>query len=288
MFLDILPTNWCSWYLETFYLDTKFDSNFYYIKPKYHLLSKDPVLNDAIPSKLLSGSVVQKGPVKHFTENGVVFNGEDSITEIDAVIMATGYTWKYPFLEEGLLETENGRINLYKCMYPTQLPHPTLVFIGFINPLGPGVPIGELQCRYAAQVFAGNVKLPSNDAMLKEAIDRHMKNEKRYSPSEYMSVRIDLVSYCDDIASQIGAKPNLLKYLFTDFPLFLKLVFGPSLPYQYRLDGPHKWEGAREAIMTVHERLRWPLSRENKSQKGIMQLIFEFIGNLVPRNIFAY
>lgn len=287
-FLDILPIQFCSWYIQTFYMDTKFDSNFYYVQPKYHVLAKDPVLNDAIPSKLLAGSVLQKGSAKHFTENGVLFDGDDNITEIDAVIMATGYKWAFSFLEDGLLQTEDGRINLYKCMYPSQLTHSSLVFIGFINPFGPGIPIGELQCRYAAQIFADKVKLPSNGIMLKDAIERHRKNEERYLPSGYTSVQIDVISYCDDIASKFGVKPNLIKYFFTDFPLFLKLVFGPSVPYQYRLEGPHKWEGAREAIMTCNERLCWPLSREKKTKKGILQIVFEFIGHLIPSNIFVY
>lgn len=287
-FLDIFPIEWCSKYLETFYIDPKFDSNFYFVKPKYHLFTKDPVLNDAIGSKLLSGSVIQKGAVKRFTENGVVFDGEDGVVDMDAVIMATGYTWSFPFLEDGLLQIENGRINLYKCMYPTQLKHSSLVFIGFLNPFGPGVPIVELQCRFAAQVFAGKSKLPANDAMLQDAVDRYETNLERYIPSPYMSLHVDLVSYCDDIASQIGVKPNLWKYFFTDFSLFLKLVFGPSVPYQYRLEGPHQWEGAREAIMTCNERLHFPLIREKEYKRGVLQFIFEFIGNLLPRNIFVY
>ncbi|GFR01766.1 dimethylaniline monooxygenase [Trichonephila clavata] len=68
-----------------------------------------------------------------------------------------------------------------------------------------------------------------------------------------MSLRVDTISYCNDIASQFGAKPNFLKILLTDPMLFYKLVFGPFLSYQFRLQGPYAWDGARDAIMTVEK-----------------------------------
>ncbi|GBO02051.1 hypothetical protein AVEN_139520-1 [Araneus ventricosus] len=72
----------------------------YTVKPNHWVFSKDPVLNDHFGSKLLSGSIVQKPNIQRFTENGVIFEGDKEVTECDVVIMATGYTWKFPFLEE--------------------------------------------------------------------------------------------------------------------------------------------------------------------------------------------
>lgn len=283
--LDYLPTNLLSWYLETFYIDNIFDHRLYFIEPKHHVLSKDPILNDHIASKLLSGSVIQKGNIDHFTENGVCFDGEETFTKVDSVVMATGYTWGFPVLEEGVLEKEaDGRINLYKCMYPAQLPHPTLAIIGFINPFGPGFPLAELQMRWASYLLAYNGKLPSKEFMMKDVIKRHQANLKRYCPGERMTVRVDFVQYMDEIAEQLGVKPNLLKYMFTDFPLFLRLLFGPCLSYQYRLEGHGKWDGAREAIMTCDERLQYPLRRRQPYKRRILQRIAEFIINCIPYN----
>ena len=50
----------------------------------------------------------------------------------------------------------------------------------------------------------------------------------------------------------------LVKFLLTDPRLGLELFFGPCTPYQYRLQGPGPWQGARQAIMTVHERVDAP------------------------------
>ncbi|XP_035221543.1 dimethylaniline monooxygenase [N-oxide-forming] 2-like [Stegodyphus dumicola] len=258
-FIDLLPTDLVSWYVETFYLNPKFSPSLYKVTPKYHLLSKDPVINDHLFSKLLSGSIVQKSNIDRFVENGVIFQREDKKTEVDTVIMATGYTWKFPFLEEDIITQTDGRINLYKLMYPPHLKHPTLAFIGFLLVFGPGFPLGEMQCRWAAYMFAGKGKLPSEEIMFEDIRRRHKLNEQRYAPSDRMTLRVDYTQYLDEIASQFDVKPNLFKIFFTDFPLFCKLVFGPSVPYQYRLEGPHKWDGAREAIMKCEERILAPL-----------------------------
>ncbi|XP_054707669.1 flavin-containing monooxygenase 5-like [Uloborus diversus] len=284
--LDLLPTNLCSWYIETFYLDRHFDHRLYAIKPKYHLLSKDPIINDHIASKLLSGAVIQKGDIEQFTENGVIFSGENTVTETDVVVMATGYTFEFPFIENGVIIKDDGILNLYKCIFPPQLQNSTLAMIGFILPFGPGWPLAELQTRYAVSVLAGKNKLPKEAEMMEDIKRRHQQNLLRYSPSEKMSIRVDFVQYMDEIAQELGAKPNLWKLMFTDFRLFLRLVFGPCLPYQYRLDGPYKWDGAREALLTSDERLHWPLQQKKIEKKGFFESLIEYVLNLIPKNIF--
>ena len=57
-----------------------------------------------------------------------------------------------------------------------------------------------------------------------------------------------------------------VKLMFTDFSLAIQCYCGPLTPYQYRLQGPGKWEGAREAIMTSWERALFPYRNDNKIQ----------------------
>ena len=45
----------------------------------------------------------------------------------------------------------------------------------------------------------------------------------------------------------------------TDLRLALAVYFGLTTPYQYRLVGPGAWSGARDAILTAHERILQPL-----------------------------
>ncbi|KAF8778889.1 Dimethylaniline monooxygenase like protein [Argiope bruennichi] len=281
---SILPPHIMSWFLESIFMEPQFSSNMYAVKPLNHVFSKDPVINDALASKLLSGLIKQVPDILEFTEDGVIFEGDTEVTKADAVIMATGYTWKFPFLEDGILVHKQGRFNLYKCMYPAHLNHGTLAFIGFVLPFGPGFPIGELQIRWATQILAGNCKLPSKEVMLNDMLKKYRYNLSRYVPNEKRSIQVDFIQYCDDIASQMGVKPNFVKMLLTDPKLFLKLFFGPSLPYQYRLQGPHSWNGARKAIMTCEERVLYPLTK--KTSEEISENIFLVIFKKILRPLF--
>lgn len=57
-----------------------------------------------------------------------------------------------------------------------------------------------------------------------------------------------------EISEFFGACPRPFDYIFSDPKLFWKLVFGPDVPYTYRLIGSKHWSGARDAILGVEER----------------------------------
>ena len=69
--------------------------------------------------------------------------------------------------------------------------------------------------------------------------------------------------------------------MWSDPMLAITCFFGPCTPYQYRLNGPGKWDGARKAIMTQWGRTLDSLKtrplgfKEQKSQKNFF--IFCFI-----------
>ncbi|CAL1263036.1 unnamed protein product [Larinioides sclopetarius] len=275
--VKIIPLHFVSWLLESLYLKSQLNKNTYKIKPRHNLLSKDPVLNDHINEKLSFEEITQKPDIKNFTKNGIIFEGDTEVTEVDVVIMATGYTYKFPFLEDSIVTQDEGIINLYKCMFPIHLKHSTLAVIGFVLPFGPGFPVLELQCRYAVQVLAGKCKLPCYELMLKDIKDKYRSNFSRFAPNEKMSLRVDYIEYSNELASMFGAKPNLLKLLITDTRLFLRMLFGPSFPYQYRLQGPHCWDGARKAIFESKDRMSWTIQDLNENKENIFQKLMKKI-----------
>lgn len=285
---NVMGFRFSSWYLENHFINTKFNHNLYNLRPVYPVMSKDPATNDVLPARLISGSVVLRKNIKCFTEKGVIFENETQVTEADVVVMATGYTWQFPFLEDDVVTTEDGRINLYKCVFSPNLKHPTLPIVGFILPFGPGFPLGEMQCRWAVQLLSGHCKLPSKEKMLEDIKKRHEENLQRYAPSEKMTVRVDYIQYMDELGSEFGAKPNMWKLLFTDYTLWRALAFGPALPYQYRLQGPHKWDGARNAILTAHERVRYPLSGERKKSTKRNVSVGQYLKYIVTFLLMAF
>lgn len=71
--------------------------------------------------------------------------------------------------------------------------------------------------------------------------------------------KLNFISYLDEIARCIGSKPNIPLLFLTDPRLAWEVFFGPCSPYQYRLMGPGKWDGARHAILTQWDRTIKPM-----------------------------
>jgi dimethylaniline monooxygenase (N-oxide forming) len=175
--------------------------------------------------------------------------------------MATGYHFKIPLLDDSVLQqSDDNKLELYKQVFPPQLSHPSLAVIGALQPNGPISTLCEMQARWYVSLMAGKCQLPSSEEMLKSIRETEEERKALYSGSAKNTIGVDWISYMDDIAKQIGVYPDFKKYLKTDFQLFLKLIFGTNLSYHYRLDGPHSWSGARNAIMESDNRVKYALN----------------------------
>uniref|UniRef100_A0A672TX19 Flavin-containing monooxygenase 5 n=1 Tax=Strigops habroptila TaxID=2489341 RepID=A0A672TX19_STRHB len=197
----------------------------------FRVFDQHPTINDDLPNRIISGRVLVKPNIQEFTETSAIF--EDGTREdIDVVIFATGYSFSFPFLE--------GCVN-----------KPTLAFIGLIQPLGAIMPISELQCRWATRIFRGKRDKPWLHGGGHQAEERSDgKTSQRHT------IQVDYIPYMDELACQVGVKPNLLPS-------------GPCTPYQYRLRGPGKWAGARDAILTQRQRIIKPLQTRHVEEPPV-------------------
>lgn len=250
----IFPYCVSCWFMER-ELNKRFDHATYGLKPKHRVFSQHPTINDALPNKILSGTVILREDIQKFTESGVVFKNDGVPTEIDAVVLATGYEIKFPLVSEDIIHVENNKVQLYKYMLPPHLPHPSLAVVALVQVIGAIFPTAEAQGRWYAMLMNGKQKLPRKEVMLSDIKKKELELAKRYVESPRHTVQVDYIPYLDELAEQIGAKPKLHKLFFTDPKLFWQLLTGPSLPYQYRLRGPHKWSGARAAILGYNGRV---------------------------------
>ncbi|XP_065529066.1 flavin-containing monooxygenase 5-like [Lathamus discolor] len=103
----------------------------------------------------------------------------------------------------------------------------------------------------------------------------------RYMKSRQYAIQVDYIPYMDELACQVGVKPNVPTLFLTDPKLALEVAFGPCTPYQYRLRGPGKWAGAREAILTQRQRITKPLQTrlmEEHPSASTMLLFFKLVG----------
>ena len=57
-------------------------------------------INDYLPDLVLTGRVVVKGKLTELRETSVVFDDEDVLEDIDAVVFATGFQINFPFASD--------------------------------------------------------------------------------------------------------------------------------------------------------------------------------------------
>ncbi|XP_070602905.1 dimethylaniline monooxygenase [N-oxide-forming] 2-like isoform X2 [Erythrolamprus reginae] len=235
-----------------------FNHENYGLVPKNRYLMKEPVFNDDLPSRILCGYVNVKPLVRQFTETSAIFEDGTVVENVDIVIFATGYSVAFPFVDKSVLEVEDNRVPLYKHVFPPHLEKATFAVIGLIQPLGPIMPTSELQARWATRVFKGLSFLPSEHAMMADTVKRNEKRIKWFGSSRSQSIQTSFIDYLDELAAALGSKPDLFSLLLWDPKLAWAMFFGPCSPFQFRLKGPGKWIGARDAILTQKERIIKP------------------------------
>ncbi|XP_008275670.1 dimethylaniline monooxygenase [N-oxide-forming] 5-like [Stegastes partitus] len=240
-------------------LNEPFDHKLYGIQPKHGFFVQIPVVNDDLPSRILSGRVQVKPNVKEFSGSSVVFTDGSIIDKVDFVVFATGYNYGFPFLPAALQAKCGYRLRLYKHVFPPALTKPTLAVVGFIHGLGAINPLAEMQARWATRVLKGLITLPNEKTMMSEIERDTAVMHQKYACSERNPLQVDYIPYLDSLAKEVGARPNIPWLILKDPKLALEVFCGPATPYQYRLTGPGRWAGARQAILTQWERVFQPL-----------------------------
>ncbi|XP_063283038.1 dimethylaniline monooxygenase [N-oxide-forming] 2-like [Pelobates fuscus] len=229
-----------------------FDHSNYGLEPTNRL--KHPVVNDYLPCQILHGLIKVKPQIKEFKEESVIFEDNTETGRLDEIIFATGYNAMYPFIDDPAMKLNENPVSMYKNVFPIHLPKPTMAFLGLIQPLGSILPTTEMQARWAARVFRGAAQLPAARTMEAYAIKSNKKKEKWFGSGKTQIFQAHYIEYLDEVSKEIGNRPKILRLFFTDPRLALKILFGPCTPYQYRLTGPGKWHGAREAILNQWDR----------------------------------
>ncbi|XP_051003672.1 dimethylaniline monooxygenase [N-oxide-forming] 4 [Acomys russatus] len=216
------------------------------------------IVNDELPTCILCGKVTMKAGVMDFTESSIFFEDGTMEANIDVVIFSTGYEFSFPFFEEPLKSLCAKKINLYKRVFPPNLERTTLAIIGLISLTGSILVGTELQARWATRVFKGLCNIPPSQRLMAEATKTEQLI-KRGVIKDTSQDKLDFISYVDELARCIGSKPNIPLLFLKDPRLAWEVFFGPCTSYQYRLVGPGKWGGARNAILTQWDRTIKPL-----------------------------
>ncbi len=140
-------------------------------KPDYPITKCHPVLNSELLYKIRHGKVHPKKGIERFEGQKVYFKDGTS-GEFDVVLAATGYKIVFLFFEKSFLDySEADRIPLYLRMIEPK--HPTLFFVGLVQPQGCVWPISDYQSKLIANLIMGRTSLPKN---LEKLADQETKD----------------------------------------------------------------------------------------------------------------
>ena len=84
-------------------------------------------------------------------------------------------------------------------------PHvPGLYFVGLVQPVGPTIPLAELQSRWLAAHLSGSIRLPTAPSMKRE-IEQHANAvRRRYVGSARYALEVDAKTYARQLTSDLA------------------------------------------------------------------------------------
>lgn len=278
---NLLPTSLAT-RLLAMKMNNWFNHTNYGVIPRDRTQLREPVINDELPGRIITGKVFIRPSIKEVRAHSVLYCDMPEEEPMDIIVLATGYTFAFPFLDETVVKVEKGQASLYKYIFPAHLPKPTLAVIGLIKPLGSMIPTMETQARWAVRVLKGEIKLPPSAVMMEEVRVRRQNKHSGFGLNFCQALQSDYIPYIEELLDAIGAKPNILALLLTDPRLAWALIFGPFSPYQFRLTGPGKWAGARRAILSQWDRtVQATKTREVQETTSSVTSFLKLIGFLV-------
>jgi dimethylaniline monooxygenase (N-oxide forming) len=198
--------------------------------------------------QLQAGAIVAKPAIERLEGGEVVFV-DGTRAAADAIIAATGYHIRLPFVDPSVVEVTGDTMWLYRHVFPPD--RPGLAFIGFCTVGAPVPPTIEMQCRWVAAIFAGRLRLPPVDSMQASLDQRRAECAGGLTHP----MKLKMPSYLEELAGEVGAQPKLWRH-----PTLLpQLLFGPLIAAHYRLDGPGRSDVAKKMIMKSAMSERHPL-----------------------------
>jgi len=148
-----------------------------------------------------------RGDIERFGKTSCLLNQRQEIYA-DGVILCTGYTAKLPIQNPALLSSldykQEDRIQPLVLNKGTLHPnHPSLGFVGIYR--GPYFGVMEMQARWAAGVFSGQIRHPSSDQHEYELLVERQLRAQMPRPN---FPRGGYVDYMAEFGAELGVLPH--------------------------------------------------------------------------------
>jgi dimethylaniline monooxygenase (N-oxide forming) len=166
-------------------------------KPDHKLFEAHPTVSSELLPRLGHGDITVKPNIERFDGGRTVRFVDGSEEEIDLVVYCTGYKITFPFFDPKVISAADNRLPLYRRVVSVE--RPGLYFIGFIQPLGPIMPLAEAQCEWVADLLGDRTTLPPAGEMKREIAREERKQAKRFVASKRHTVEVDFHPYLREI-----------------------------------------------------------------------------------------
>lgn len=171
-------------------------------KPAHPIWREHATLSQELLPYAGHGWIRIKPDVRALQHGHVAFT-DGTAAPVDAIIYATGYRFSFPFIDPGVLRLGDGEVSLYRRMAAPD--RPGLYFAGLVQPVGPTIPLVELQARWLAGVLSGRIRLPAPSVMRQEIEDHRRGVARRYVNSSRYILEVDFRAYARQMAADARA-----------------------------------------------------------------------------------
>lgn len=206
--------------------------------PEFDLLTGKFLPATEILKQVRDGAVRMKPEIAEVGPDEVRYV-DGSVSKADVILFATGYGLRFPFLDGKLIKvTDRYTVGLYRQVFHPD--HDTLAFLAMNFAGGAAFPLMEIEARWLARVFAGDLDLPGPEER-RAWIDSYFA---RHEAAGTDPMSLSLLNYLEEVGELLGIRPRFLKHP----QLIGRLFFGAWVPAQYRLDGPGRVDLAFEIL----------------------------------------
>jgi cation diffusion facilitator CzcD-associated flavoprotein CzcO len=178
-------------------------------RPEHPMWREHATLSQDLLPAIGHGRITIKPDIAELAGEDIVF-ADGSRRRFDAVIYATGYRTSFPFLGTEIVGACAEAPALYRRI--SSVEHPGLFFAGLVQPIGPTIPLVEIQANWIAAVLSRALALPPPDRQRKEIAAHREEQRRTYLDTARYALEVDFKSYASalrgDLAAETLARPQ--------------------------------------------------------------------------------
>ncbi len=161
-------------------------------RPAHPMWREHATLSQDLLPNIGHGYISVKPNVAELRGQQVAFS-DGSAADVDAIIYATGYNVRFPMLPDDVFDAGRDAGKLYRRMVsPDQ---PGLIFAGLVQPVGPTIPLVEIQGRWIAAHLSGAMALPDKAGQQAEVEAHRSLQRKTYLDAARYLLEVDFGIY---------------------------------------------------------------------------------------------